>query len=174
MSGQALRAPERLTDAEIAELCDVLIDCVEGGASVSFMLPLSRARAEAFWRRTGQALERGELRIILAETPGGRIVGTVQILLDQPENQLHRAALAKMLVHRSARCQGIGAALLGAAETLALGLGKTLLVLDTSSAEAARLYARQGWQYSGEIPRYALWPAGGACATWIYYKLLAD
>jgi GNAT superfamily N-acetyltransferase len=94
------------------------------------------------------------------------------VLLDQPENQPHRGAIAKMLVHRRARRRGVGAALLREAERLAYTLGKSLLVLDTASGDAERLYARQGWQYCGEIPDYALWPGGGPCATKIFYKFL--
>jgi GNAT superfamily N-acetyltransferase len=164
-----------LGQAQIAELSEVLIDCVEGGASVSFMLPMTRAKAAAFWQRTAESLARGELRLLVATDAidAGTIVGTVQVLLDQPENQPHRAAIAKMLVHRRARRRGVGAALLREAERLAYTLGKTLLVLDTASGDAERLYARQGWQYSGEIPDYALWPGGGPCATKIFYKFLS-
>jgi GNAT superfamily N-acetyltransferase len=165
-----------LGQAQIVELSEVLIDCVEGGASVSFMLPMTRAKAAAFWQRTAESLARGELRLLVA-TEGiegtGTIVGTVQVLLDQPENQPHRGAIAKMLVHRRARRHGVGAALLREAERLAYTLGKTLLVLDTASGDAERLYARQGWQYCGEIPDYALWPGGGPCATKIFYKFLS-
>ena len=161
-----------LGEAQIAGLSEVLIDCVEGGASVSFMQPMTRAKAAAFWQRTAASLVRGELRLLVATDATGTIVGTVQVLLDQPENQPHRGAIAKMLVHRRARRQGVGAALLGEAERLAYILGKTLLVLDTASGDAERLYARQGWQYCGEIPDYALWPGGGPCATKIFYKYL--
>jgi GNAT superfamily N-acetyltransferase len=114
------------------------------------------------------------LRLLVAQAADGVIVGTVQLLLDQPENQPHRGAIAKMLVQRRARRHGIGAALLESAERLAHSLGKTLLVLDTASGDAERLYARQGWQYSGEIPDYALWPGGGSCATKIFYKFLSS
>jgi GNAT superfamily N-acetyltransferase len=162
-----------LGEAQIVELSEVLIDCVEGGASVSFMLPMTRAKAAAFWQRMAESLARGELRLLIAIDTTGTIVGTVQVLLDQPENQPHRAAIAKMLVHRRARRRGVGAALLREAERLAYTMGKTLLVLDTASGDAERLYARQGWQYSGEIPDYALWPGGGPCATKIFYKFLS-
>jgi GNAT superfamily N-acetyltransferase len=167
-----IRSLETLGEREIEGLSQVLIDCVEGGASVSFMLPMTPAKASAFWRRTGASLARGELRVLTAEDSARSIIGTVQVLLDQPENQPHRGAIGKMLVHRRARRRGVGAALLRAAEQLALSLGKTLLVLDTASGDAERLYARQGWQYCGEIPDYALWPGGGACATRIFYKFL--
>ena len=162
-----------LGDREIQQLSDVLIDCVEGGASVSFMLPLSRAKAESFWRGVSAGVARGERIVIVAEDAAGMIVGTVQVLLDQPENQPHRGDVAKMLVHRRGRRQGVGEALLTAAERSALDAGKTLLVLDTvTGGDGERLYARQGWQRSGEIPGYALWPDGRPCATTIYYKLL--
>jgi len=167
-----IRELTRLDARASEDLSAVLIDCVEGGASVSFMLPMTPTKAAAFWRRVADSLERGQLRLLVAEAPDGTIEGTVQLLLDQPENQPHRGAIAKMLVHRRARGRGIGAALLSAAETLALQLGRTLLVLDTASGAAERLYRRQGWQYSGEIPGYALWPAGGPCATRIFYKVL--
>jgi GNAT superfamily N-acetyltransferase len=164
---------DSMGQAQIAGLSEVLIDCVEGGASVSFMLPMTRAKAAAFWQRTAEGLARGELRLLVATDATGAIVGTVQVLLDQPENQPHRGAIAKMLVHRRARRHGLGAALLREAERLAYSLGKTLLVLDTASGDAERLYARQGWQYCGEIPEYALWPGGGPCATKIFYKFLS-
>ena len=167
-----IRYLQSIGDPEIQGLSDVLIDCVEGGASVSFLLPMSRAKADAFWRTIGNSAARGERVVLAAEDDAGAIGGTVQVILAQPENQPHRGDLAKMLVHRRARRRGIGAALLAAAERTALSAGKTLLVLDTASGDAERLYLRQGWQRCGEIPNYALWPDGTPCATTIYFKFL--
>ncbi len=167
-----VRSLQTLGERDIDGLCDVLIDCVEGGASVSFMLPISRAKAEAFWRRAAASVARRERIVLAAEDGDGAIVGTVQVLLDQPENQPHRGDLAKMLVHRRARRLGVGAALLEAAERSALQAGRTLLVLDTASDEAERLYVRGGWQRCGKIPHYALMPDGAPCATTVYYKFL--
>jgi GNAT superfamily N-acetyltransferase len=169
-----IRYLQTIGDREIQGLSDVLIDCVEGGASVSFMLPMSRPKAEAFWRTVAASVARGERLVLAAEDDAGVIVGSVQVILAQPENQPHRGDLAKMLVHRRARRRGIGAALLAAAERSALSVGKTLLVLDTASGDAERLYARQGWQRCGQIPNYALWPDGTPCATTIYFKLLRN
>ena len=159
-----------LAAAEIRGLGDVLIDCVEGGASVSFMLPMTRAKADAYWQGVAASLERAECLVLAAFDAAGAITGTVQVLLKQPENQPHRADIAKMLVHRRARRQGIGGQLLTAAESAAVRAGRSLLVLDTASADAERLYARVGWQRVGEIPDYALWPGGGRCATTVFYK----
>jgi len=169
-----IRCLPTIGEREIQGLSDVLIDCVEGGASVSFMLPMSRAKAEAFWRSVGASVARGERIVVAAEDADGRIVGTAQVILAQPENQPHRGDLAKMLVHRRARRQGIGAVLLAAAERSALDAGKTLLVLDTASDDAERLYARQGWQRCGAIPNYALFPDGTPCATTIFFKSLRN
>jgi len=169
-----IRCLQTIGEREIEGLSDVLIDCVEGGASVSFMLPMSRAKADAFWRSTAASVARGERVVLAAEDAAGTIVGTAQVILAQPENQPHRGDLAKMLVHRRARRRGIGAALLAAAERSALSAGKTLLVLDTASDDAERLYARHGWQRCGEIPNYALWPDGRPCATTFFYKFLRD
>ncbi len=167
-----IRRLETIGEREIQALSDVLIDCVEGGASVSFMLPMSRAKAEEFWRAASQASARGERVVLAAEDAAGNIVGTVQLIVAQPENQQHRADLAKMLVHRRVRRRGVGAALLAAAERTALEAGKTLLVLDTASGDAERLYARLGWQRCGVIPGYALLPQGGLCDTTFVYRTL--
>ena len=166
--------PRRLhamDDAQIEDLTDVLIDCVEGGASVSFMHPLGRDRAVAFWRRVASGVAAGERALLVAQDARG-LCGTVQLVLDQPENQPHRADLSKLLVHRRARRQGLGAALMQAAETTARECGKTLLVLDTANGEAERLYERLGWERVGVIPGYALLPHGGLCGTTVYYRTL--
>jgi GNAT superfamily N-acetyltransferase len=160
-----------VTDEQVRELAQLLIDCVEGGASVSFMSPLSIDKASAFWRRVAAATARGAHALIVADDAGG-IVGTVQLVLDLPENQPHRADLSKMLVHPRARRQGVGAALLRAAEQLALELGKSLLVLDTASADAERLYVRLGWVRVGVVPDYALLPSGEFCDTTFFYRRL--
>lgn len=168
-----IRCLETIGDREIHGLSNVLIDCVEGGASVSFMLPMTHAKAETFWRRTSASVARDECEVLIAEEADGTIVGTVTVLWAQPENQPHRGDLAKMLVHRRVRRRGVGAALLTAAEQQALSAGKTLLVLDTvTDSDGYRLYARHGWQRCGEIPQYALWPDGRPCATTIFFKYL--
>ena len=167
-----VRRLDRLDDPQIHALAQVLIDCVQGGASVGFMQPLVAERALAFWRRVADGVARGERALLVAEDDSG-IVGTVQLLLDQPDNQPHRADLAKMLVHRRARRQGLGAALMRSAEGLARDCGKSLLVLDTvTGSDADRLYARLGWQRVGDIPGYALWPQGGPCSTTYFYRAL--
>jgi GNAT superfamily N-acetyltransferase len=173
MGGIRIRCLQTIGEREIRELSDVLINCVEGGASVSFMLPMTRAKADAFWRGVSAGVARGERVVLAAEDAEGAIVGTVQLILAQPENQPHRGDLAKMLVHRRARRHGLGAALLAAAERRALEAGKTLLVLDTASADAERVYVRGGWQRCGEVPGYALWPDGRPCATTFFFKFLA-
>ena len=173
MSGPIrVRKLNSIGERELHGLCDVLIDCVEGGASVSFMHPMTRAKAESFWSAAAAGVARGERMLVVAEDEHG-VVGTVQVILNLPENQPHRGDVAKMLVHRRARRQGVGAALLAAAEQSALEAGRTLLVLDTvTGGDAERLYARQGWQRSGEIPNYALFPGGGFCSTTVFYKAL--
>ena len=168
-----IRRLETLADADIEGLADILVDCVEGGASVSFMSPLTRERARTFWQGLAEDVAHGH-RLLFAASDTEGIVGTVQVILSQPENQPHRADIAKMLVHRRGRHRGLGAALMRAAEDGARAAGKTLLVLDTATdSDAERLYARLGWQPVGVIPDYALWPQGGLCATTILYRRLA-
>jgi GNAT superfamily N-acetyltransferase len=167
------RRLDALNESQIEGLTDLLIDCVEGGASVSFMHPLTRDRAVAFWQRVAQAVAAGQRVLLVAEDAQG-ICGTVQLIFDLPENQPHRADLAKMLVHRRARRRGLATALLRAAETAARECGKTLLVLDAvTGGEAARLYERLGWVRVGDIPGYALMPRGGLCSTTYFYRDLS-
>jgi GNAT superfamily N-acetyltransferase len=167
-----IRALDTVTDAQVAALADLLIDCVDGGASVSFMHPLTAERAQAFWRNVAAGVAAGERVLLVAEDAEG-IVGTVQVVLAQPENQPHRGEVSKMLVHRRARRRGIGELLMRAAERQARERGKTLLVLDTSSPEAERLYARTGWTRVGSVPGFALLPQGEPCATTFFYLELA-
>lgn len=153
------------------ELAAVLVDCVEGGASVGFMAQVAPSKAEAFWRGVAEGVAAGERTLIVAEDgPGGRIVGTVQLVTGQPENQPHRADVSKMLVSRQARRRGVGAALMRAVEDAARAAGKTLLVLDTASEDAERLYERAGWVRAGTVPGYALFPDGRPCDTTFFYK----
>ena len=168
--------PAGSAPAIVEALADILLDCVDGGASVGFMHPLSRERARAFWENALASAARGERIVLVAEDPESHtLVGTVQLLLAMPDNQPHRADVAKMQVHRSARRRGLGAALMQAVEATAREAGKTLLVLDTvTGSDAERLYIRLGWQRCGEIPGYALWPQGGLCSTTVFYRTLTD
>jgi ribosomal protein S18 acetylase RimI-like enzyme len=154
-------------------LADLLIDCVEDGAPVSFLYPLPHQRAAAFWRRVAEGVAAGERALLVAEDARG-VCGTVHLVLNQSENQPHRAYLSKMLVHRRARRQGLGEALLHAAEATARECGKTLLTLDTANGEAQRLYERFGWVRVGVIPGYSLLPRGGLCDVSVYYCNLGD
>ena len=161
-------------DAHIEELASVLIDCVDGGASVSFMQPLTRERAARFWTMVAADIAAGRRAVLVAEDAQG-VCGTVQLVLDQPENQPHRADLCKMLVHRRARRRGLGEALMRAAEDTGRDCGKTLLVLDAvTDGDAARLYARLGWVRVGDIPNYALMPDGAPCGTTYFYRDLGS
>lgn len=154
------------------QLADVLLDCVEGGASVGFMALMARDTAVRFWERVGASVARGERTLLVAEDEEG-IVGTVQMITDMPENQPHRADVAKLLVHRRARRAGVGRRLMEAVEAAAREQGRTVLVLDTASGAAERLYVRLGWTRVGAVPDYALLPDGALCATTFYYKHVA-
>ena len=156
----------------LGALAQVLLDCVEGGASVSFMASLSRATAESFFEKVVQGVQQSD-RILLAAFSDSKLVGTVQILIATPPNQPHRADVAKLLVLRSARRQGVAARLMERAEEASRLAGKTLLVLDTvTGGTAEKLYLRLGWTRAGVIPNYALFPDGTWCDTTIFWKQL--
>jgi GNAT superfamily N-acetyltransferase len=164
--------PQAFTGA-IPALADILIDCVHGGASVSFQPPLTTARATAFWSGLTADVERGATQVLVARH-NDEIVGTVQLQYAQQDNQPHRADIAKMLVHTKARRLGLGAALMIAAEHEAQRAQRTLLCLDTTTgSHAERLYRRLGWTRVGEIPGFSLTPYDGIKATTIFYKQIA-
>jgi GNAT superfamily N-acetyltransferase len=165
-----------LTAEEVREhvrgLGEVLADCVEGGASVGFMLPFATEDAIPYWRSIADSVSRGE-RLCLAALADGLVVGTAQLVFAAMPNQPHRADVSKLLVHRKARKHGVGSALMHRLEIEAALHGRSLLVLDTAVGGGAEaLYERLGWQPSGEVPGYALWPEGGECATRFYWKRL--
>lgn len=156
----------------LTALAEVLVDCVEGGASVSFMAPFPQSAAESFFEKVVEGIQRGE-RILLAAFEDSKLAGTVQIVTATPANQPHRADIAKLLVRRSARGQGIAKSLMEHAEEASRLAGKTLLVLDTvTGGKAERLYMRLGWTRAGVIPNYALFPDGTPCDTTIFWKQL--
>jgi GNAT superfamily N-acetyltransferase len=160
--------------ARIQDLADVLIDCVHGGASVGFMAPLPNERALIFWRGVATGVASAQRVLLVAEDTMGHIVGTAQLILAMPDNQPHRADVAKMLVHRRARRQGVAQRLLEAVEAAARQHSKTVLVLDTvTGGNAWRLYQRAGWQRVGDVPNYALMPDGAFCSTTYFCKAVA-
>lgn len=157
----------------VEPLADVLIDCVHGGASVGFMAPLPRERALRFWRGVAEAVAQ-EKRVLLVAQDDAGVAGTVQLVLDLPDNQPHRGDVVKMLVARRARRQGVALALLQRLEEEALREKRSVLVLDAvTGGDAERLYARAGWERVGSVPRYALMPDGGFCATTFMHRQLA-
>jgi ribosomal protein S18 acetylase RimI-like enzyme len=158
--------------AELEGLAAVLADCVAGGAGVRYLAPFSRERARAAFAAVARDVADGR-RVLLAAFLEDELVGTVQVALAQQENSPHRAEIAQLLVHRSARRRGIAERLMNAAEREARAEGKTLLVLDAVTGGAAeRLYMRTGWTRLGVIPNYALSPDGRPCSTTVFWKAL--
>jgi GNAT superfamily N-acetyltransferase len=158
--------------AQLDGLAAVLADCVAGGASVSYLAPFSHEQARAAFDAFAVEVEQGR-RLLLGAFAGGRPVGTVQVIVALPPNQPHRAEIAELLVHRSARKRGVAQLLMERAESEARAEGKTLLVLDTVTGDdGERLYTRLGWTRVGVIPGYALYPDGRPCDTTVFWKAL--
>jgi GNAT superfamily N-acetyltransferase len=153
-------------------LAEVLVDCIEGGASVSFMAPFSLVEARAFFASIEPEIAAGT-RVLIAAFLDDDLVGTVQVVAAWPPNQPHRADVTKLLVRRSARKRGIGQRLMARAEAEARKQGWTLLVLDTVTGDPAeRLYERMDWTKVGVIPNFALYPDGRPCDTTVFWKAL--
>ena len=146
---------------------------MDGGASVGFLPPLGADEAAAYWGGVGGALEGKGRRLWIACDTGNRLLGSVQLDLEQRPNGSHRAELMKLMVRGAARRQGIGRALMEAAEAEARRLARTTLVLDTREGDPSeKLYRGMGWRPAGAIPRYARSADGTLHTTAFYYKLL--
>jgi GNAT superfamily N-acetyltransferase len=158
----------------IAGLAELLVETVASGGSVSFMHPLARDVAAAFWAQSLAAVEAGG-RVVLGAMEDGELVGTVTLNLDCPPNQPHRGEIAKMMVRVSRRGRGVARALMQHAERIARERGRTLLTLDTATEDGAGpFYERLGYVRAGVIPDYALKPYGGLCGTIIYWKRIGE
>lgn len=160
------------TDSEVAELAGLLVDAVDSGASVGFLAPLGHDAAARWW---ATALAAPETLTWLARTDAtGPVVGVVRLVLAGMPNGMHRAEGSKLLVHREARGQGIGRALMRALEEHAHAIGRTRLVLDTETGSRAEsLYESWGWDRVGTIPDYALGPDGRLGATTFFTRATA-
>ena len=160
-------------EGQIDELCTLLIDAVDSGASLGFLPPLLRENAAQYWRSVVAAIHKGS-RVMLAAYDGNRVIGTVQLDLATKANALHRAEVCKLMVHRDARGQGTGKALMAAVESAAAASGRTLLVLDTRQGDPSEsLYRQLGYATAGVIPNYARSADGRLHATVFFYKDLS-
>ena len=161
------------SERDVDDLAQVLVDVVNAGGSVSFMAPLPLEEAKTWWHSAFAKAAPNAVFFVDRDDEG--IVGTVQLHPAWQPNQLHRADIAKLMVHSRGRRRGIARALMTAAETHARQMGLTLLTLDTVRGDAAeQLYAGTGWERTGVIPCYALDPFGKMCDTVIFFKHLAS
>lgn len=161
---------EAIDPRQLEDLCALLIDAVEGGASLGFLKPMDLERAQTYWESVSKAVLAGEKALLVAEIEGA-ILGTVQVVLDMPQNQPHRGEISKMIVHTKVRQLGLGMRLLGASEERAQLAGKSLLVLDTQTGSAAEhLYRKAGYSPLPPLPDYALTPDGVLAPTTIFWK----
>ena len=154
-------------------LMELTRDAVESGASVGFLLPGHEAGIEAYWREVLRGMRPGGHAVIIALDRSGRVAGSVQLIRCAKANGRHRAEVAKLLVHRDFRRMGLGRGLMERLEILARRWGLSLMVLDTATEAAIRLYRSMSWTHLGVIPGYALDPDGsGPHDTHFYYKTL--
>jgi GNAT superfamily N-acetyltransferase len=170
MSIEIAQLGGEVDDRIVHGLVDVLIDSVAGGASVGWTAPPSRVEAETWWR---EQLAASNLEVWIARDDAGRILGTVSLQLATKKNGRHRAEVAKLMVHRDGRGQGISTKLMGVLEAFALEQGRTLLLLDTETGSLAEsLYKRWGWQVYGKVEGYTIADDGSMSGSTFMLKRL--
>jgi acetyltransferase len=158
--------------ARTDEFVALLDDAVAAGASVGYLLPVPSAETAAYWQGIPPELETRR-RVLLACEHDGRIAGTVQISLCAKPNGRHRADVEKLLVLRAVQRQGIGGALMRAAEDVARAHGRWLLLLDTRKDSASEnLYLKSGWRPYGSVDAYARDPDGALARCVFFVKHL--
>jgi GNAT superfamily N-acetyltransferase len=158
-------------DGAIPDLAALLVDAVAGGASVNFVAGATTDDTAAWWAARSEAVRAGTITVFVARDDERRIIGSTLIERSRNQNSPHRAEIGKVIVHRSARRQGLATALMHAAEDRARLEGRWMLVLDTvTGSPAAALYESLGWQTVGTIPGYALNVDGMPEAATYYYK----
>ena len=159
-------------EASRDQLAALLIDAVDGGASVGFMPPLSQTDALSYWGDVVAAIRVGS-RVLLAAIENDRVIGSVQLALETRRNGDHRAELIKLMVHSSVRRRGVARALMQAAEDAAVAQGRALLLLDTrKGSDAEKLFESRGYVRFGEVPNYARSSDGELHATSFFYRAL--
>lgn len=163
-----------LDHAAIFELANLTQHVVHGGASIGFMENCQKDDMVVFWTAVSDKVAQKKTLLLIARAlETNQIIGTVQLQIDLPKNQPHRADLAKMHVHALHRRKGIAKDLLLRAEEIALQHGRYILVLDTvTDSDAQNLYLKCGWVEVGHIPEYALLPNGELCGTTYMYRKL--
>jgi ribosomal protein S18 acetylase RimI-like enzyme len=175
----ALRRIEivRLNNDELTKhldaIAEILHACVHDGANIGFVLPFDLSQARAFWLQKIAPGMAANTRIVLVARMGDQLAGTVQLSLDTPPNQPHRADVSKLLVHPKYRMLGIGRALMQRIESYGVNAGRQLLTLDTATDIAENLYLSLGYERAGHIPGYAREPNEDRfVGTTIMYKVL--
>jgi GNAT superfamily N-acetyltransferase len=164
------RLGKDVAETTITGLAKVLIDTVQSGASVGWTDTPSIAESEQWWR---DQLASGGTDIWIARNESEVILGTVSLQRATKKNGLHRAEVAKLMVHRDGRGRGISTQLMNALESFARGDGRTLLLLDTQTGSLAEsLYSKWGWQTFGTVDGYTISPDGGSSGTTFMLKRL--
>lgn len=154
-------------------LANLLINSVNGGASIGFTAPLCNTQANAYWQNVAKQLTAGE-RLLLLAYDEDTIVGAVQLSLCAKDNGRHRGEVEKLMVHSSYRNQGIAVQLMHSLEQVANDKNITLLVLDTRLGDNAEpLYRKLGFNEVGKIPNFTKNETGIFEATVIFYKQIA-
>lgn len=168
-----IRQISEITLEQKAQLSQILMNAVSGGASVGFMLPFCLKDADSYWSMIDSSLSNHHLLWVAIEN--NSIIATVQLILTKSQNGQHRAEVVKLLVSSHFRGQKIATKLMNALEAEAHKLGITLLLLDTQTgSKAETIYQHLGWQKIGEIPNYAKNPNGVLCSTSYFYKLISS
>lgn len=168
-TGPSLRTLDaRAIAARLDELIGLLRDSVEHGASVGFMLPFDTQAARFFWGSVAESVAGGRTTMLCA-FDGDTLIGVVLLACETMPNQKHRGDIRKLMVHSKERKRGVGRALMDAIVADARDKGLELLVLDTATEAAERLYEATGWTRVGKVPNFARNPDGTSGDTVFFY-----
>lgn len=160
---------EKLTNY-LDELIVLLCDCVDSGASIGFLPPMSELEAKSYWLGVQENID-AHNTIMLIVKNDGQVIGSVQISLSSKSNALHRCEVEKLMVLSDFQRQGVATMLMQGVEKVAAAWQRELVVLDTrTDDDAYHLYKKLGYNIVGNIPNYAKSASGDFDPTTIFYK----
>jgi acetyltransferase len=156
----------------LPDLINLMIDSIEDGASIGFLLPLQTEEVHTYWQKRLDVIAEGNC-VLVAAYVDGVLAGSAQLALEPRANGSHRAEVQKVMVHTAYRRRGIARQLMEALEAAACEHQRSLLVLDTRERDASNdLYLALDYVHAGTIPQYCRNNDGTLAATVLYYKIL--
>jgi ribosomal protein S18 acetylase RimI-like enzyme len=168
----AIEIADRLSPADLNDLCDATDAAIEAGGGFGWVRPPARDILERYWKGVLAVPER---HLLLARMDGC-VCGAAQLIEPTRNNEAQNfsATLLATFISPDARSMGAGRRLVETAEKLAVEMGYKVLQLDVRETQEAAIHMYETMDYRrwGVNPAYAL-VEGKIIAGFYYAKNIA-